>query len=99
MVSGAEIAGYDSISPEVEEVPLRAPLMLPLHLHGPHEPAHTAGAALVGVNLGQEEISQELHMVLRIIGEVTIVSPRESKTSRKYQFEPNSYLQTSLRPG
>ena len=88
MVSGAEIAGYDSISPQVEEVPLRARLVLTLHLHGPHEPSHATRAALVGVNLGKEEVSQELHVVLRIIREVTIVCPLESKTCRKYQFEP-----------
>ena len=75
MVSGAQIPGYDSISQEVEEVPLRARLVLTLHLHGPHEPARPAGATLVGVNLGKEEVSQELHVVLRIIWKVTIVSP------------------------
>ena len=62
MVSGAQIAGYDSISPEVEEVPLRARLVLTLHLHGPHEPAHAAGAALIGVYLGKEEVLQKINM-------------------------------------
>ena len=74
MVSRAEITGYDSISPEVEEVPLRTRLVLPLHLHGPHEPAHTTRAALIRVYLGQEEVSQELNMVLRVGGEVSIVN-------------------------
>ena len=68
MVSRAEISGYDSISPEVEEVPLRARLVLTLHLHGPHEPAHATGAALIRVNLGQEEVSQELNMVFGVGG-------------------------------
>ena len=79
MFSWAEITGYDSIPPEVEEVPLRARLMLPLHLHGPHEPAHTTGAALIRVYLGQEEVSQELNMVLRVVGEVSIVGPWDKK--------------------
>ena len=78
MFSRAEITGYDSISPEVEEVPLWTRLVFPLHLHGPHEPAHTTGAALIRVYLGQEEVSQELNMVLRVVGEVSIVSPCEN---------------------
>ena len=75
MVSTAEVAWYDSISPEVEELPLRARLKLTLHLHGPHEPAYATGAALIRVNLGQEEVSQELNMVLRVGGEVSVVNP------------------------
>ena len=73
MVSGAQIAGYDSVSPEVEEVPLRARLVLTLHLHGPHEPANCTGAALVGVYLGKEEVLQKINMSWVIVGEVSIV--------------------------
>merc|ERR1711868_242585 len=73
MFSRAEITGYDSISPEVEEVPLRARLMLPLHLHGPHKPANGAGPALIRVYLGQEEVLQEINMSWVIVGKVSIV--------------------------
>ena len=73
MISWAEITWDDSISPEVEEVPLRPRLMLPLHLHGPHEPANTTGAALVGVDLGKEEVLQEVNMCWIIVREVSIV--------------------------
>ena len=73
MLSWAEIAGYDSIPPEVEEVPLRARLVLALHLHGPHEPADSAGAALIRVYLGQEEVLQEINMSWVIVGKVSIV--------------------------
>ena len=73
MVSRAQIAGYDSISPEVEEVPLWARLVLPLHLHGPHEPANGTGAALIGVYLGKEEVLQKINMSWVIVGEVSIV--------------------------
>ena len=47
--------------------------MLPLHLHGPHEPANTTGAALVGVDLGKEEVLQEVNMCWIIVREVSIV--------------------------
>ena len=73
MVSRAEITGYDSVSPEVEEVPLRARLVLPLHLHGPHDPANGTGAALIGVYLGKEEVLQKINMSWVIVGEVSIV--------------------------
>ena len=73
MVSRAEVAWYDSISPEVEEVPLRARLVLTLHLHGPHEPANCTGAALVGVYLGKEEVLQRINMCWVIVWEVSIV--------------------------
>ena len=73
MVSRAEITGYDSIPPEVEEVPLRPRLVLPLHLHGPHEPANTTRPALIRVYLGQEEVLQEINMSWVIVGKVSIV--------------------------
>ena len=73
MVSGAEIAGNNSISPEVEEVPLWARLVLTLHLHGPHEPANGTRAALIGVYLGKEEVLQKINMSWVIVWEVSIV--------------------------
>ena len=71
MVPAAQTAGDDAVPPHVEEVPLGA--RLALHLHGPHEPANTTGAALVGVDLGKEEVLQEVNMCGIIVREVSIV--------------------------
>merc|ERR1712012_124134 len=48
--------------------------MFSLHLHCPHEPPHSIGACLIGVNLGQEEVLQKLNMISSIIREISIVN-------------------------
>merc|ERR1712227_1088896 len=73
MISVAQVNRNDTISPEIQEVPLRPGFMFSLHLHCPHEPAHSTGACLIGVNLGQEEVFKEINMVSIIIREVSIV--------------------------
>ena len=73
VVSAAQTGGDDATSPHVEEIPLRP--RLPLHLHRPHEPAHTPGPGLVAVNLRNEIFLQEVLVVNGVVGEVSVVNP------------------------
>ena len=73
VISAAETGGDDTTTPHVEEIPLRSGFSL--HLHRPHEPAHSPGAALVAVNLRYEIFLQEVLVVIGVVGEVSVVKP------------------------
>ena len=62
MISATQTGGDDTTPPHVEEIPLWS--RLSLHLHGPHEPAHTPGLRLVAVDLRDEIFLQEVLVVI-----------------------------------
>ena len=73
MISATQTGGDDAMTPHVEEIPLGS--RLALHLHRPHEPAHTPGLGLVAVNLRNEIFLQEVLVVNGVVGEVSVVNP------------------------
>ena len=62
VISATQTGGDDATAPHVEEVPLGPSFSL--HLHRPHEPAHTPGPGLVAVNLRDEIFLQEVLVVI-----------------------------------
>ena len=64
VISATQTGGDDATAPHVEEIPLWS--RLSLHLHGPHEPAHTSGPSLVAVNLRDEIFLQEVLVVIGV---------------------------------
>ena len=66
--SVAQVLGQDALLEKVDKVPLRSAVLL--RLHRPHRPP---SASFKAVNLGQEEVRQELLVLGGKGGEVRVV--------------------------